>query len=54
VTVCHLINLGYWNHRKLKWDPQAWTFPGDAEANSWLHTRIPRNLDLAAVLSQLL
>ncbi len=36
VTVCHLGNLAYWNHRKLKWDPQKWEFPGDEEANSWL------------------
>jgi len=36
VTVCHLVNLGYWHHRKLRWDPKAWQFPGDAEANTWL------------------
>ena len=35
VTVCHLVNLAYWHRRKLKWDPQAWEFPGDAEANGW-------------------
>ena len=35
VTVCHLANLAYWNGRKLKWDPQKWEFPGDAEANGW-------------------
>ncbi len=35
VTVCHLGNLAYWNHRKLKWDPQKWEFPGDKEANRW-------------------
>lgn len=36
VTVCHLGNLAYWNHRKLKWDPAKWQFVGDAEANTWL------------------
>jgi predicted dehydrogenase len=36
VTVCHLGNLAYWNHRKLRWDPKEWTFIGDAEANKWL------------------
>src|SRR5579864_5093904 len=36
VTVCHLGNLVYWNRRKLRWDPQAWQFVGDSEANSWL------------------
>jgi predicted dehydrogenase len=35
VTVCHLVNLAYWYHRKLNWDPQKWEFPGDAEANGW-------------------
>jgi len=35
VTVCHLINLAYWHHRKLNWDPKKWEFPGDEEANSW-------------------
>jgi predicted dehydrogenase len=36
VTVCHLGNLAYWNHRKLKWDPEKEQFVGDEEANQWL------------------
>ncbi len=36
VTVCHLGNLAYWNHRKLRWDPTKWQFVDDAEANKWL------------------
>jgi predicted dehydrogenase len=36
VTVCHLGNLAYWNRRTLRWDPQAWRFVGDDEANTWL------------------
>jgi predicted dehydrogenase len=36
VAVCHLGNLAYWNHRKLRWDPQTWQFNGDTEANKWL------------------
>lgn len=36
VTVCHLGNLAYWNHRTLRWDPKEWQFQGDAEANQWL------------------
>jgi predicted dehydrogenase len=36
VTVCHLGNLAYWNHRKLRWDPQHWQFVDDIEANHWL------------------
>jgi predicted dehydrogenase len=36
-TVCHLLNLAYWNHAHLHWDPQTWEFTGDnaAEANGW-------------------
>jgi predicted dehydrogenase len=36
VTVCHLGNLAYWNHRSLKWNPEKETFIGDKEANQWL------------------
>jgi Oxidoreductase family, C-terminal alpha/beta domain len=36
VTVCHLGNLAYWNHRKLRWNPAEWRFVDDAEANKWL------------------
>jgi len=36
VTIVHLGNLAYWNHRKLRWDPKAWRFVGDDEANKWL------------------
>jgi predicted dehydrogenase len=37
VTVCHLGNLAYWNHRRLKWNPEKEQFVGDAEANTWLN-----------------
>lgn len=36
VTVCHLGNLAYWNHRRLHWNPKTEQFVGDAEANTWL------------------
>jgi hypothetical protein len=36
VTVCHLGNLVYWNRRRLRWDPKAWCFVDDEEANKWL------------------
>ena len=36
-SVCHLGNLAYWNHRKLKWDPAKEVFIGDDEANIWLN-----------------
>ena len=36
-TACHLLNLAYWNHARLHWDPQKWEFTGAnaAEANRW-------------------
>jgi hypothetical protein len=36
ITIVHLGNLAYWNHRKLKWDPQNWHFVNDPEADSWM------------------
>src|SRR5262249_46041678 len=35
VTVCHLGNLAYWNHRTLHWDPKEWRFVNDEQANRW-------------------
>jgi len=35
-TVCHLANLSIKLGRKLKWDPVAEQFAGDAEANKML------------------
>jgi predicted dehydrogenase len=34
-VIVQLGNLAYWNHRRLKWDPQAWRIVGDPEAESW-------------------
>jgi hypothetical protein len=36
-TVVHLGNLAYWHGRRLRWDPQAWKFVKDTEANAkWM------------------
>lgn len=35
-TLCHLLNLAYWNRRKMRWDAANWKFIDDAEANTWL------------------
>lgn len=35
IACAHLCNLVYWHRRPLDWDPAAWEFPGDAQANSW-------------------
>jgi predicted dehydrogenase len=36
VTVCHLGNLAYWNHCRLRWDPIAWRFVDGYGSNTWL------------------
>jgi len=36
VTVCHLGNLAYWHHRRLKRDPAKEQFTEPIEANAWL------------------
>ena len=40
-TICHLTNIGYRLHRKLKWDPAKELFVGDEPANKEL-SRTPR------------
>lgn len=40
-TICHLTNIGYRLHRKLKWDPAKELFVGDDAANKEL-SRTPR------------
>ena len=41
-TICHLTNIGYRLHRKLKWDPAKELFIGDEPANKEL-SRTPRD-----------
>jgi predicted dehydrogenase len=36
VTVCHLGNLAYLHHRRLRWDPKGWRFVGNDGDNKWL------------------
>lgn len=36
ISVCHLANIVRRVGRKLKWDPKTETFPGDAEANTYV------------------
>jgi predicted dehydrogenase len=49
VTICHLGNLAYWNHRKLKWDPAKWQFVDDPEADIWLDRERRSPYDLPKV-----
>jgi len=37
VTVCHLVNIGYYLRRPLKWDPENWRFIGDDDANRMVY-----------------
>ena len=34
--LCHLGNIVRWVGRRLRWDPETETFPGDDEANAFL------------------
>lgn len=36
VSVCHLVNLAYWNGRRLKWDPKKETFQEGFGDPAWL------------------
>lgn len=36
VAICHLLALGYQHGQELEWDPAAWRFVGNDEANAWL------------------
>ncbi|MDA1272750.1 MAG: Gfo/Idh/MocA family oxidoreductase [Verrucomicrobia bacterium] len=36
VSVCHLVNLAYYHHEKMKWNPQTETFVGNTGNAAWL------------------
>jgi predicted dehydrogenase len=37
VTVCHLGNIAYWTHKKIKWDPKEWKLvDADSDVAKWL------------------
>lgn len=48
-TICHLVNIARELARRLKWDPVAERFPGDAEANALLTRQRRRGWELPAV-----
>jgi predicted dehydrogenase len=45
-TVGCIGNIAYWTGRKLKWDGQTRTFPGDAEAGQYLFRQYRKPWDL--------
>lgn len=48
-AVAHLANLARELNRKLRWDPEAETFPGGAEANAMLARPRRKGYELPAV-----
>ena len=49
VALCHLLNLAYFHRRELAWDPAAWRFVDDEEANGWLDYERRAEYDLPPV-----
>lgn len=49
VTVCHLVNLAYWNNVKLKWDPKKWEFVDGAGDTAWLNRPRREGYELPAI-----
>ncbi|MFT4541158.1 MAG: putative dehydrogenase [Planctomycetota bacterium] len=49
VAICHLLNLAYRHRRPLDWDPAAWRFVDDAEANGWLDYQRREGFELPKV-----
>ena len=47
IAACHLLNLAYWHRRSLKWDPAAWSFVNDAQANGWMDYQRREGYELA-------
>jgi len=46
-ALCQLLNLAYRHRRELDWNPQAWRFENDPEANTWLDYERRAGFDLA-------
>ncbi len=44
--LCHLGNIARWVGRRLKWDPETETFPGDEEANRYLDRERRKGFEL--------
>jgi hypothetical protein len=53
VTVCHLANIARQLRRKIRWDAEAETFPGDDEANALLDRPRRKGYDLPELVSDI-
>jgi hypothetical protein len=49
ISVCHLLNITRELGRKLHWDPRTETFPGDAEANTYLSRPRRKGFELPTI-----
>jgi hypothetical protein len=49
VTVCHLGNIAYWHHKKLKWDAKKWCFVDGAGDEKWLDRERRKGYELPAI-----
>ncbi len=47
--LCHLGNIARWTGRRLKWDPESETFPGDDDANKLLDRPRRKGYELPVV-----
>jgi len=50
ISVCHLANIARQIGRRLRWDPDKETFPGDAEANAYVDRPRRKGWELPEVL----
>ncbi len=46
-AVCHLLNLAYWNNRKVDWDPKTWTLKGAPK--EWRNRKARKGFELPKV-----
>ena len=49
VSTCHLGNISYRTGRRLQFDPETETFPGDDEANSYLGREYRKGFELPKI-----
>ncbi len=49
-VICHLGNIARWLGRKVRWDPESETFPGDEEANGYLDRPRRKGYELPEVV----